>query len=90
MKSKKEYDYTVIFEPATEGGYVVTCPALSRGISPATSTRIYFEPTHPEFTPRTTQTQDERAKLVFAIKVTISNADHALKPGMYADASITE
>jgi predicted RNase H-like HicB family nuclease len=28
LKSKKEYDYTVLFEPAAEGGYVVTCPAL--------------------------------------------------------------
>ena len=28
MKSKKEYAYTVLFEPAAEGGYVVTCPAL--------------------------------------------------------------
>ena len=24
----KEYSYTVLFEPADEGGYVVTCPAL--------------------------------------------------------------
>ncbi len=24
----KEYTYTVLFEPAEEGGYVVTCPAL--------------------------------------------------------------
>lgn len=24
----KEFNYTVIFEPAEEGGYVVTCPAL--------------------------------------------------------------
>ena len=24
----KEYNYTVLFEPAEEGGYVVTCPAL--------------------------------------------------------------
>lgn len=23
-----EYDFTVFFEPAVEGGYVVTCPAL--------------------------------------------------------------
>ena len=23
-----EYRYTVLFEPAEEGGYVVTCPAL--------------------------------------------------------------
>jgi hypothetical protein len=26
--SEKEYDYTVLSEPAAEGGYVVTCPAL--------------------------------------------------------------
>ena len=25
---KKIYSYTVLFEPAQEGGYVVTCPAL--------------------------------------------------------------
>ncbi len=25
---EKEYNYTVLFEPAEEGGYVVTCPAL--------------------------------------------------------------
>ncbi len=25
----KAYTYTVFFEPAEEGGYVVTCPALS-------------------------------------------------------------
>ncbi len=24
----QEYRYTVLFEPAEEGGYVVTCPAL--------------------------------------------------------------
>ena len=28
MKSQKDYGYTVLFEPAAEGGYVVTCPAL--------------------------------------------------------------
>ena len=25
---EKEYNYTVLFEQAEEGGYVVTCPAL--------------------------------------------------------------
>ena len=28
MKRAKEYNYTVIFEPAEEGGYVAFCPAL--------------------------------------------------------------
>jgi antitoxin HicB len=26
--SRKEYSFTLLFEPAEEGGYVVTCPAL--------------------------------------------------------------
>lgn len=26
--AEEEYEYTVLFEPAEEGGYVVTCPAL--------------------------------------------------------------
>jgi predicted RNase H-like HicB family nuclease len=28
MVGAKEYRFTVLFEPAEEGGYVVTCPAL--------------------------------------------------------------
>jgi HlyD family secretion protein len=34
------------------------------------------------------QTQEERVNLVFAVKVRIPNPDHALKPGMPADATI--
>ncbi len=41
-----------------------------------------------EYTPRAVQTQEERAKTVFAVRVTIANPDHALKPGMPADASV--
>jgi len=43
-----------------------------------------------EYTPRAVQTQEERAKTVFAVRVTIANPDHALKPGMPADAAIQE
>jgi predicted RNase H-like HicB family nuclease len=28
MRSREDYNYTVLFEPAEEGGYIVTCPAL--------------------------------------------------------------
>jgi antitoxin HicB len=28
MMSSREYRYSVFFEPAEEGGYVVTCPSL--------------------------------------------------------------
>lgn len=41
-----------------------------------------------EFTPRQSITQQERANLVFYIKVKINNADGILKPGMPADVVI--
>jgi predicted RNase H-like HicB family nuclease len=28
QRKSREYSFTVLFEPAAEGGYVVTCPAL--------------------------------------------------------------
>lgn len=43
-----------------------------------------------QFTPRNVQTKDERATTVFAVRVELPNADHALKPGMPADAAIVE
>jgi multidrug efflux pump subunit AcrA (membrane-fusion protein) len=39
-----------------------------------------------EFTPRNVQTKKERVHMVFAVKVRLPNLDHALKPGMPADA----
>jgi multidrug efflux pump subunit AcrA (membrane-fusion protein) len=41
-----------------------------------------------EFTPRNVQTQEERVNMVFAVEVRIPNPDHALKPGLPADAAI--
>ncbi|MCE5286102.1 MAG: efflux RND transporter periplasmic adaptor subunit [Pelosinus sp.] len=41
-----------------------------------------------EFTPRQSITKQERANLVFAVKVQIDNEDGALKPGMPADVVI--
>jgi multidrug resistance efflux pump len=41
-----------------------------------------------EFTPKNVQTKEERANLVFAVKITLANADHRLKPGMPADATL--
>lgn len=38
-----------------------------------------------EFTPRQSLTQQERANMVFAVKVRVNNEDAALKPGMPAD-----
>ena len=39
-----------------------------------------------EFTPKNVQTQEERVHMVFAVKIRLDNPDHALKPGMPADA----
>lgn len=43
-----------------------------------------------EFTPRNIQTRDERAQLVFAVKITIPNESQKLLPGMPADAQIVD
>jgi len=39
-----------------------------------------------EFTPKNVQTPEERAKLVFRVKVRLDNSDGIFKPGMPADA----
>lgn len=41
-----------------------------------------------EFTPKNIQTQDERVKLVYRVKIELENRDQALKAGMPADAVI--
>ncbi|MCW8824142.1 MAG: efflux RND transporter periplasmic adaptor subunit, partial [Ignavibacteriaceae bacterium] len=48
---------------------------------------IYISP-QAEFTPKNIQTQEERTKLVFAVKIKIDNPDFELKDGMPADAVI--
>lgn len=39
-----------------------------------------------EFTPKTIQTRDERANLVYAVKIKVKNTDGILKIGMYGEA----
>jgi HlyD family secretion protein len=41
-----------------------------------------------EFTPKNVQTAEERVNLVYAVKITIQNAQRKLKAGMPADAEI--
>ncbi|MBT8379383.1 MAG: efflux RND transporter periplasmic adaptor subunit [Ignavibacteria bacterium] len=48
---------------------------------------IYISP-EAEFTPKNIQTQEERTKLVFAVKIKIDNSNFELKDGMPADAVI--
>jgi HlyD family secretion protein len=39
-----------------------------------------------EFTPKNVQTEKERVRLVYRVKVTVPNPEMVLKPGMPADA----
>ena len=51
---------------------------------------ISFVSSQAEFTPKFIQTQEERVKLVYRIKVKVDNSSLELKPGMPADAYIIE
>ena len=47
--------------------------------------KVTFISDKAEFTPKNIQTQDERVKLVYRIKIEVENRNQALKPGMPAD-----
>ena len=49
---------------------------------------VTFISSEAEFTPKTIQTQEERVKLVFGVKVSVKNVNGELKPGMPADVKI--
>jgi HlyD family secretion protein len=50
--------------------------------------KVSFISDKAEFTPKNIQTQDERVKLVYRIKIEVENRNDALKPGMPADGVI--
>jgi HlyD family secretion protein len=50
--------------------------------------RISFISEEAEFTPKTVQTEKERVKLVYRIKIDVKNSKGELKPGMPADARL--
>jgi HlyD family secretion protein len=49
------------------------------------SGKVTFISPEAEFTPKNVQTPDERAKLVYRVKITLPNPDGVFKPGMPAD-----
>ena len=50
--------------------------------------RVSFISSQAEFTPKSVQTEKERVKLVYRVKIALSNPGMELKPGMPADAEI--
>jgi HlyD family secretion protein len=59
------------------GGHVMTLPGTVSWVSSMS-----------EFTPTPVQTRDERADLVYAVKIRVANRDGSLKIGMPADLSL--
>lgn len=49
---------------------------------------VTFVSSQAEFTPKNVQTREERVNMVFAVRVSLPNSGHMLKPGMPADAVI--
>jgi HlyD family secretion protein len=49
---------------------------------------VSFIASEAEFTPKNVQTQEERVKLVFGVKIKVINDNKELKPGMPADVKI--
>jgi multidrug resistance efflux pump len=80
-----------VFIPETQIGQVkLGQEALVRidSISRPFEGTVTFIANEAEFTPKNVQTQEERVNLVFAVEISLDNADHILKPGMPADAEI--
>jgi HlyD family secretion protein len=50
--------------------------------------RVTYISPEAEFTPKTVQTEKERVKLVYRIKITLPNLQQELKPGMPVDAVV--
>ena len=51
--------------------------------------KVIFISSVAEFTPKNIQTKDERTKLVFGVKIRVTNRDGALKGGIPADVTLT-
>jgi multidrug resistance efflux pump len=81
-----------VFVPETEIGLVrLGHPARVRVDAYAAETFagvVTFIAQEAEFTPQNVQTKEERVNLVFAVKISLDNPEHRLKPGMPAGAEI--
>jgi len=81
-----------IYVPETQTGFVKLGQAVRVHVDSfpgeTFNGKISFVSSESEFTPKTIQTQEERIKLVYRVKVALENNDQRLKPGMPADAEI--
>jgi HlyD family secretion protein len=54
------------------------------------SGKIIWIASKAEFTPKTIQTKDERANLVYAVKIAVDNSDESIKIGMYGEIKLSK
>ena len=59
------------------------------GNRPRKGTVAFIRP-EAEFTPKNVQTRDERARLVYGVKVMLDNQDQVFKPGMPVEAGLPQ
>ena len=77
-----------IFVPESQIGLVTIGQMGTLSTDSVTKTyhgTVVFVATQAEFTPASIETKDQRVKLVYQVKLRITDADSSLKPGMPAD-----
>jgi HlyD family secretion protein len=92
MLSDLDYVDLVIYVSETELGKVKLGQAAKVTVDSYKNRtftgKVIFISPDAEFTPKNIQTNDERTKLVYAVKIHLHNPDYALKDGMPADAVV--
>jgi HlyD family secretion protein len=81
--------WLAIYVPETRLGKVSlgqTVRVAIDGVDRRFEGKVTFISPEAEFTPKDIQTPDQRAKLVYRVKVTLPNEERIFKPGMPADA----
>lgn len=84
--------YVRIYVPEKELGYIKVGDSVNVKIDSYPDRvfkgKVIFISPKAEFTPKSVQTKDERAKLVYAVKIKVKNEDGVFKSGMPADVEI--
>ena len=79
-----------IYVPETEIGRVKVGQRATATVDSSTRSfpaKVTFIASQAEFTPASVQTKDQRAKLVYKVKLSVADSSGILKPGMPADVT---
>ena len=88
MMSQVQSLTVTIYVPETQIGQVKMGQPGTITTDSTTKTyngKVTFIASQAEFTPASVETKDQRTKLVYQVKLNITDADANLKPGMPAD-----